>query len=111
VVQALKMMLEGVGHSVVAATTLKELLTHISTSRPDILVCDYRLTDGQTGFDAIAAARALWGADFPAIIFTGDTDPTLIQSMSKQGIPVLYKPIRTDALQAAICAAIERRLP
>jgi CheY-like chemotaxis protein len=109
--QAVKMMLEGVGHIVVAATKLSELLVKISTSRPDILVCDYRLTDGHTGFDAIAAVRSLLGPDFPAIIFTGDTDPTLIKSMSRQGVPVLYKPIRADALQAAICAAIESKLP
>lgn len=111
VVQALKMMLEGVGHSVVAVTTFGDLMAKISTTRPDILVCDYRLTDGHTGFDVIAAARSLLGADFPAIIFTGDTDPMLIQSMTTRGIPVLYKPIRTDALQEAICAAIERNLP
>ena len=109
--QAFKMLLEGAGHSVVDATSLSELLVHLGNDRPDILVSDYRLTDGQTGFDAVAEVRSLWGADFPAIIITGDTNPRLIQSMAIQGIPVLYKPVRADALQAAIGAAIEGSAP
>jgi PAS domain S-box-containing protein len=109
VLQALMMMLEGGGHSVVAATSLGELLERLRTGRPDILVSDYRLSDGQTGLDAIEAARSLLGADLPAIIVTADADPSLISSVSSQGIPVLCKPIRTDILQAAICAAIDRR--
>jgi PAS domain S-box-containing protein len=109
VLRALTMMLEGAGHHVVAAATLDELLERLRTGRPDILVSDYRLSDGQTGFEAIEAARSLLGADLPALIVTGDTDPSLIRSISSQGITVLCKPIRTDILQAAICAEIDRR--
>jgi CheY-like chemotaxis protein len=108
VLQALTMMLEAAGHQVVAETGLDALLTQLHTDRPDILVSDYRLSDGHTGYDAIEATRSLWGADLPAIILTGDTDPGLIHSMSTKGIAVLYKPIRTDILQAAIYAAISR---
>ena len=108
VLQALKMMLEAAGHSVVDATSLSELLAHLPLSRPDILVTDYRLNGGHTGFDAIAEARSLWGTNFPAIIITGDTNPSLIQSMATQAVPVLYKPVCTDTLQRAISAAIEK---
>jgi CheY-like chemotaxis protein len=109
VLLALSTWLEGAGHRVVAAATLVELLDLLRTGRPDILISDHRLPDGHTGFDAIEAARSLWGGDLPALILTGDTAPGLIRSMSSPGIPVLYKPIRTDVLQAAICAAIDRR--
>jgi CheY-like chemotaxis protein len=108
VLLALATMLEGAGHHVVGATTLDELLGLLRSGSPDILVSDHRLSDGHTGFDAIKAARSQWGADLPAIILTGDTDPNLIRSMSSHDIPVLYKPIRADILQAAICAAIDR---
>jgi PAS domain S-box-containing protein len=110
VLQALTLVLESAGHSVVAASNLHRLLGQLGHDAPDILVSDYRLPDGQTGFDAIEAARARYGATLPAIIITGDTDPALIRSMSSQGLGVLYKPLQADALLAAIDSALERRV-
>jgi DNA-binding NtrC family response regulator len=101
--------LESAGHDVVAATNAKELLARLQQQAPDIVVSDYRLQHGETGFDVIKAARAAFGEALLALIITGDTDPELVRSMAKRGIAIQYKPLRFDALQAFVSHAIEGR--
>jgi DNA-binding NarL/FixJ family response regulator len=66
------------------------------------VVSDFRLAGGQTGLDVIAAARAAFGPQLPALLITGDTDPNLMRGMSEHGIPIQHKPLAPDALLAAI---------
>ena len=109
VLQALTVMLESIGHTVVAALSGHELLQRLGQHRPDLLVSDYRLADRQTGLDVIEAARQVFGADLPAILITGDTDPALIRDMACHAIAVYYKPMTAATFQAAIASATERR--
>jgi PAS domain S-box-containing protein len=109
VLQALTVMLESIGHTVVAALSGHELLQRLGQHRPDLLVSDYRLADRQTGLDVIEAARQVFGADLPAILITGDTDPALIRDMACHAIAVHYKPMTAATFQAAIASATERR--
>jgi len=102
VLQALVCGLESVGHDVVAAATGRDLLTRLGSLAPDIMVCDYRLAGGETGFDVITSAREEFGEELPAVIITGDTDPKLMRSMTRQGILILHKPVELEDLQARI---------
>ncbi|HEX5393876.1 MAG TPA: ATP-binding protein [Rhodocyclaceae bacterium] len=99
---ALVYALEKNGHKVVAAPTRRELINRLNGLAPDIVVSDYRLAGGRTGFDVITAVREIYGAAVPALIITGDTDPKLIRRMASKGVRVQYKPIRIDALQTCI---------
>jgi two-component system, sensor histidine kinase len=78
------------------------LLEQLGTAPPDILVCDYRLRGGETGYEVIASARTAFGDDLPAIIVTGDTDPELMRIMTGKGIDMEYKPLSFRNLQAHI---------
>jgi PAS domain S-box-containing protein len=98
--EALASVLEDAGHEVVAAASGAELRAALGNVPPDIVVSDYRLAEGETGFDVITAARAAMGADLPAMLITGDTDPKLIRSMADRGIVVLHKPLDLETLQA-----------
>lgn len=94
--------LQELGHQVVAAASGGALMAELGPWPPDIVVSDYRLAHGETGFDVITAVRKAMGADLPAIIITGDTDPKLIASMSGRGIAVLHKPLNAAELQACL---------
>jgi PAS domain S-box-containing protein len=98
--EALVSVLEDAGHAVLAAASGKELRAALGNVPPDIVVSDYRLAQGETGFDVITAARAAMGDDLPAILITGDTDPKLIRSMADRGIVVVHKPLDLETLQA-----------
>ncbi|MES2878056.1 MAG: PAS domain S-box protein [Pseudomonadota bacterium] len=107
--QALVLALQTSGHRVIWATTAKEFIERLGQEAPDIVISDYRLGDTATGYDVIEAARAVFGAQLPAIIITGDTDPAVIRSMDERGIPIQFKPLQLDSLQALIRQVTERR--
>lgn len=111
VLQAMKFAFEDEGYQVVAASSGKTLITALGTQAPDILVSDYRLADGENGFDVIETARVIFGSALPALLITGDTDPTLIRNMVARGITVLYKPLQFNTLQAAIQGVIQAASP
>lgn len=92
--------------TVIAATSGRDALRQLaaSTRPPDVLICDYRLRDGENGVSVAAALRNEFNADIPALLITGDTDPEQIRRISASGLAVLHKPLREDELNDAICA-------
>ena len=104
VLRAVVMALENAGHEVVAAASGDALLRALGGVAPDILITDYRLSADQTGIDLVDAARKAFGAELPALIITGDTDPALIRSMTQKGVAILYKPLQMDNLLAYVRA-------
>jgi two-component system, sensor histidine kinase len=95
------------GHQVVAAESGHKLHEQMAGERPDIVVSDYRLTQGETGLDVIASMREAYGPGLPALIVTGETDARFMRGMAERGIVVQHKPLDLDALQACI-AELER---
>ena len=108
VLHAVVMALENAGHEVVAAASGAALLWSLGDVAPDILITDYRLSEHETGIDLVDAARAKFGAELPAFIITGDTDPALIRSMTQKGVAILYKPLQMDNLLAYVRALTGR---
>jgi PAS domain S-box-containing protein len=108
VLQALVFALTNNGYQVVAAATCKKLMEELGDRPPHLLLSDYRLSDGETGYDVIDTARSIFGAGLPVLIMTGDTDPTVIRSMNKHGIKIIYKPLQFDVLQAIIAETIKQ---
>ncbi|EKE17829.1 MAG: hypothetical protein ACD_10C00254G0001 [uncultured bacterium] len=101
--------LESMGHQVTAATSGIKLFAQLGNLSPNIVISDFRLEKGETGFDVIKKARTLFGDDLPALLITGDTDPGLIRSMADRGIVVQHKPLNIDTLQACIAEIANRR--
>jgi len=109
ILHAMVCALEGMGgHQITAATSGAALFAQLGTQPPDIVVSDFRLGQGQTGFQIIEQARALFGNDLPALLITGDTDPMLIRSMADRGIIVQHKPLDIETMQACIAQATSR---
>jgi PAS domain S-box-containing protein len=102
VAEALQSALAEYGHQVIAAANSAQLLARLQQLPPDIVISDYRLAGGETGFEVITAAREAFGTRLPALIVTGDTDPALIRSMASKGVRVQHKPLELEALQACI---------
>lgn len=99
--EALVLSLQSEGHSVVSAASGKELLRRLGDFDADVLIADYRL-QGETGFEVLRAAETILGADLPAILLTGDTDPRLVRSMADRGVAVLHKPVNLDTLHTLL---------
>ena len=109
--EAAALALKTLGHEVIAAESGPDLLTRLGEHAPDIIISDYHLCAGETGFEVVQAIRAAFGNSMPALITTGDTDPVLMRSMAEHDISIHYKPLRIDSLQRAISQVTERRSP
>ena len=92
------------GCSVVTATSEDTALAALSEGErpPDIIISDYRLGDGKTGFDAIARIRREFGTPIPAFLISGDTTPERLREARASGYYLLHKPVLPMTLRAVV---------
>lgn len=75
-------------------------------TRPDLLVCDYRLPHGLTAVHVIKQMRELWGGELPAVVLTGDTAAETLHEIHQSGAIMLHKPIAPVRLRAMMYFAL-----
>ncbi len=100
ILTAMRSLLTGWGLQVVSATKGCDALAQLDRA-PDVLLCDYRLRDGEIGLDVIARFRAIFGAT-PAVLITGDTAPESVRAIKISGHALLYKPVRPAKLRVLL---------
>jgi len=67
---------------------------------PDLIISDYRLADGRTGFEAIARLRSEFASPIPAFLISGDIDPARLREARDQGYHLQHKPVDPMVLRA-----------
>jgi CheY-like chemotaxis protein/anti-sigma regulatory factor (Ser/Thr protein kinase) len=112
---AMAELLRSWGHRVVAAAGGDEALAELAAvnaeeggARPDLIICDYRLQGGEDGVAAIRRLTAVFGADTPAILLTGDTAADRIREAQASGYPLLHKPLSHARLRAAVTSLLRQ---
>ena len=98
-------LLHNWGCCVVTATTPEAAVTDVSrigrAARPDLIISDYHLNDGQSGITAIAKLREAYGA-VPAFVMSGDTAPERLREARASGLHLLHKPVQPMKLRAML---------
>jgi len=102
VLEGMQILLRDWGCVCDAAQDLDEALVLARANRPDAVVSDYRLRGMRTGAEAIAALRAEFGAQLPALLVTGDTAPERLREAAASGVPLLHKPVWPSDLQRGL---------
>ena len=87
---------------VVTAANETAALAGLAGARPDLIISDYRLTQGRTGLDVIARLRRTLGADIPAFLISGDTAPERLREAHASGYHLLHKPVTPMTLRAML---------
>jgi signal transduction histidine kinase/CheY-like chemotaxis protein len=102
--QAMGSLLTSWGHDVIVVSSGDEALERLSTctDRLDLIICDYRLRDGESGIDVIDRLRSEYNEIVPAILVTGDTAPDRLAEAQASGLILLHKPVPAGKLRAAI---------
>ncbi|MBX9816287.1 MAG: hypothetical protein A4S12_05535 [Proteobacteria bacterium SG_bin5] len=98
--RSFQLLLQGHGYDVRAFAAARPVITG-DHSLFDVMICDYRLPDGD-GLDVLRAMRAA-GWQGRAILMTGFSDPRLRAAAHECGFEaVLEKPLRARDLVAAL---------
>jgi two-component system, sensor histidine kinase len=80
-----------------------------ASAKPSLIVADYRLGNGETGVDAIAALRRRFGADVPAIVVTGSSMTGHDKEAVEHDFHLLIKPVLPNKLRAMIAFKLNAR--
>ncbi|MFZ5609085.1 MAG: NahK/ErcS family hybrid sensor histidine kinase/response regulator [Pseudomonadota bacterium] len=110
VLAGLRALLERWGCQVTTARSIREGRAAFAGdgAAPDLLVLDYRLDDGVTGFAFADAMLKLWGRLPPTVMLTADGFQQTRREAEKRRIPVLAKPVEPAALRALLTQLARR---
>jgi two-component system, sensor histidine kinase len=111
ILEATEGLLRSWGCCVVAARSCDEALVRLAETesgrRPDVIVCDYQLSRGMTGVDAIERLRSAFpipAFPIPALLISGDAS-SLRCEVGSQAYRLLYKPVNAERFHAALVDA------
>jgi PAS domain S-box-containing protein len=100
---ATRMFLKGEGFRVTTAATLDEAMQRLQEHGDiELVISDYHLEGGSTGTEVIAGARQRLGAEFRAILVTGDTSSAIAGLSRDEHLRVVSKPINAVELLGVI---------
>jgi signal transduction histidine kinase/CheY-like chemotaxis protein len=107
---AMSALLKGWGHDVIVAGSGDDAIDCLSdyARRPDLIICDYRLRDGENGIDVIEQLRSEYNETIPAMLITGDTAPDRLAEAKASSLLLLHKPVSNGKLRAAIANLIAK---
>lgn len=88
---------------VTTALTTDQARTAALAFRPDVVLADYRLGNGENGIAAIEALRQDH-PDLQALLLSGDTGPERLREAHHSGLHLLSKPVNPDELRHALSA-------
>ena len=90
------------GCRVVTGPTGKAALSRLARygQPPDLIISDYRLSDGKTGIEAIEQLRSKFGSEIPAFLISGDIDPERLREARDKGYHLQHKPVEPMVLRA-----------
>ncbi len=77
--------------------------------KPDVILADYQLEDGQTGTDAVLAMRKCAKTRIPAAIITADHSDESNQLFKKLDMPMLNKPVKPAKLRALLSHLLQEK--
>jgi signal transduction histidine kinase/CheY-like chemotaxis protein len=108
--EAMRSLLAGWGYEAIVAGSCAQMLERIAdcTTRPDLIISDYRLRGGENGIETILRLQSEFNADIPAMLITGDTAPDRLKEARQSGFLLLHKPVPRGKLRAAIGNLINR---
>ena len=104
VLEATGGLLRSWGLKVITAGCHAEAMAQLANhgQRPDLIVCDYRLSEGAVGTDVIQRLRSAF--EIPALLISGD--PKSCQTHADAGAyHLLNKPVNPEALRTALIHA------
>ena len=102
--EGMRSLLSGWGYRVIVASSGEQMLelAIACDTRPDLIICDYRLRGEENGIAVIQRLQSEFNHAVPAMLITGDTGPERLKEALESGFLLLHKPVPGGRLRAAI---------
>jgi two-component system, sensor histidine kinase len=97
------------GCLVIAARNGDDAVTQTRNWRPDLVLCDLSLANGESGLQVADRLRGEHGSDLALAFITGETAPERIDKARATGHPIAFKPARPGKLRALIEHVLQNR--
>jgi Na+/proline symporter/signal transduction histidine kinase len=105
ILDGMEQLLLTMGARVTTAANREQLLAQFANGdRPDIVLADYHLDDGDTGLNAVLATRQLNAVDTPCIIISADDSDVIRDRAKAVGYRFMAKPVNPGRLRALLLA-------
>lgn len=101
-------IIESWGCSVSMAASLNEVKEIHGKADFDLVICDYRLPDGD-GVEIADWIKAHFRIQPLFILISGDTSPDVLRMVNERGIQLLHKPVRPAKLRSLIQFLISQK--
>jgi signal transduction histidine kinase/CheY-like chemotaxis protein len=100
--EGMQALLQGWGFEVLTEASADGAISALCASarRPDLVIADFHLDQGQRGTSAVRRLRATFGDQLPGLIITADRMPEAQREIQALGLPLLNKPVRPAQLRA-----------
>ncbi len=104
VLRAMQNLLGSWGLDVIVAGSCQEMLAQLASCevRPRLIICDYRLREGERGINVIRRLQSEYNDDIPGVLITGDTAPNRLKEAQESGFVLLHKPVPNAKLRATL---------
>ncbi len=96
------------GCQVSLAESRQEVLDKYAQSHFDLVICDYRLPDGN-GLELSDRINELRDDAPPFILISGDTAPEVLHAVNERGHHLLHKPVRPAKLRSLVLFLLKKR--
>lgn len=101
-------ILESWGCKISVAEDTQEACKELSNANFDLIICDYRLPDGD-GLLLADRVKAQCAIQPSFILISGDTAPEILQAANEREVHLLHKPVRPAKLRSLILFLLKKR--
>lgn len=102
VLQGMDALLSAWGARVIGASSCDAMLAALgeAASYPDLIIADYRIGHRELGTEVIARLRHELGVSIPALLISGDSAASTLETLRRSGLDFLLKPVLPEELRA-----------
>jgi signal transduction histidine kinase/CheY-like chemotaxis protein len=101
VLQGMDALLGAWGARVIGASSCEAMLAALGEAEcyPDLVIADYRIGQRELGTEVIARLRHELGAPIPALLISGDSAASTLDTLRRSGLDFLLKPVLPEELK------------
>lgn len=102
ILHSMTVLLEQWGCEVLTATDLDMALRVLDGEPPEVILADYHLDHGVTGWEVVTSLCEHFGLTIPVVMVTADRSDQCRRQLQGLGVPVLNKPVKAGKMRSVL---------